>query len=295
MTSPMEFAIILVTPEMARAWLDESAPLEELEIDGAVRRNRSVNRGDVDKIRRDIAEGRWVLIHQAIAFAEDGCLLDGKTRLAAIADGYKSVNVVIARNVSNEARKVMDTGRMRRQSQILEMFYKIDHGNRIQAMLRLLERCFTGWSQKRTAREMATLHAWCLPEFRWVEEAFATHSRLTSCAPFRVAWAMAHATKPDITEKALAQFRDVYDCKPAADVPENSPIRALAKRVHANGLRNDESGRLDMIVLVLSILRSVFKGEDRSRAIADVDAKTRAHLFDFFKKKWIATYGPWPL
>ena len=73
---------ILVTPEMARRWLDSNT-----------RSNRRPSAKTVDAYAREMAAGRWLVTHQGIAFNQAGELVDGQHRLLAIIEA--DVNVLM--------------------------------------------------------------------------------------------------------------------------------------------------------------------------------------------------------
>lgn len=98
----MKTKTIHVTPQLATDWLKRNT------------RNRPVNRGHVERIKRDILAGRWIPTHQGIAFGTDGRLLDGQHRLTAIAECGTAVPLTVSEDVPLDAALVMDGGETRR-------------------------------------------------------------------------------------------------------------------------------------------------------------------------------------
>jgi hypothetical protein len=70
--------------------------------------NRKMKHKKVKKIAAAIRRGKYLATHQAIAFAEDGTLLDGQNRLAAILQAEKSVLLLTCFGLPNSAQSVID-------------------------------------------------------------------------------------------------------------------------------------------------------------------------------------------
>ncbi len=102
-------SVVFVTPDMAKRWLTHNT------------RNRKVRDADVRRYARDMVAGAWQLTGEPVKFAADGILLDGQHRLAAIVKTGATLPMHVARGISAEAQKVMDTGRKRTASDALTM------------------------------------------------------------------------------------------------------------------------------------------------------------------------------
>lgn len=73
-SEPMETRLTLVTPAMAREWLQRNTE------------NRPLRPGVVDGFLNAYRRGEWKITHQGIAFAKSGRLLDGQHRLTFISE-----------------------------------------------------------------------------------------------------------------------------------------------------------------------------------------------------------------
>ena len=93
--------IVSVTPEIAKTWLATNA------------RNRVVRKGMVRRYARDMAEGRWCLTHQGIAFDRDGNLIDGQHRLKAVVLSGATIKMAVVRGCDPESFVVLDSGGVR--------------------------------------------------------------------------------------------------------------------------------------------------------------------------------------
>lgn len=105
----MNITTQLVTPEMARQWLQANS------------NNRRIKKSLVARIKADIESGNWQMTHQPIALAEDGQLLDGQHRLAAIAASGMVVPLMVATNCPQETFAVIDSGAKRTVSDSLHV------------------------------------------------------------------------------------------------------------------------------------------------------------------------------
>lgn len=102
-------ALIKVTPEMAEEWLGKNT------------HNRNVRQVSVTSYARDMAAGNWQLSGEPVKFAADGVLLDGQHRLLAVVKAGVPVEMFVARGISPDAQKVMDTGAKRMSSDMLKL------------------------------------------------------------------------------------------------------------------------------------------------------------------------------
>jgi hypothetical protein len=97
----MHMEVLHVSPELAAEWLTRNT------------NNRPLSKGAVQQLAGQIQRGEWQLTHQGIAFDEDGVLIDGQHRLAAIAKAGITVPLTVTYGVPRTSFTVMDTGRKR--------------------------------------------------------------------------------------------------------------------------------------------------------------------------------------
>lgn len=102
-TAPVSITteIVKVTPAIAEKMLGKNV------------RNRHVNARVVERYRRAMVAGEWLVTGEAIKFAANGDLLDGQHRLAAIIESGKTISVMVVKGLPTSAQDVMDTGRAR--------------------------------------------------------------------------------------------------------------------------------------------------------------------------------------
>lgn len=104
----IEFRRMFVTPEMAREWLVKN------------HNNRPINRSRVSLLKEQIDNDTFAFTHQGIAFyGQFEELADGQHRLAAIADGEKSVEMMVTWGLSRDTVHAIDRGRPRSITNVL--------------------------------------------------------------------------------------------------------------------------------------------------------------------------------
>lgn len=93
--------IMQVTPELARRWLDEQP------------RNRRMTQLHVERLARDMKEGRFQFNGEPLIFDTKGRLLDGQQRLAALVLAGVTLPFLVVRGIQPRAQETMDGGKSR--------------------------------------------------------------------------------------------------------------------------------------------------------------------------------------
>lgn len=75
--------------------------------------NRAIRSTNVKAFAQAIKDGRWLKTHQGIAFDVNGRLIDGQHRLSAIVMANIPVEMLVSRDVVEDAFKVTDSGAKR--------------------------------------------------------------------------------------------------------------------------------------------------------------------------------------
>lgn len=94
----MKTCIETITPAQAKKYLQSNTE------------NRAVRKAWVERLAGMISSGAWHLTHQGIAFSEDGRLIDGQHRLLAILEANKPAQMMVAREIPEEAYRHIDGG-----------------------------------------------------------------------------------------------------------------------------------------------------------------------------------------
>lgn len=98
-----------VTPELAHEWL------------GFNTHNRHLRQRVVLAYAADMTEGNWRWNGESVKFAEDGTLLDGQHRLAAIAESGVTMRMLIVRGLPDHAQETLDAGAKRKFYDVLKL------------------------------------------------------------------------------------------------------------------------------------------------------------------------------
>lgn len=100
-TTQFETRRVLVTPSLAKATLENNT------------KNRTLTSARVDEFVALMKSGRFQCTHQGIALDNDGNVIDGQHRLAAVAKSGCSVYMLVSKGVPEETRLAVDTGKAR--------------------------------------------------------------------------------------------------------------------------------------------------------------------------------------
>lgn len=167
----METRLTLVTPKMARDWLERNTD------------NRPLRPGVVDGFMQAYRRGEWKVTHQGIAFSKSGRLLDGQHRLTFISElPEKSV---VAVNVTNELEEdtfdAIDQGFKRTTSDLYSVSSGLVAVARFMVKIAIVER--TGVTPQLTKPFID----WVEPEFQLLFSFSPSSTRTWSSAAVRSA------------------------------------------------------------------------------------------------------------
>lgn len=168
----MKTELMLVTPKMAREWLNANTS------------NRPLRPNVVNGLMDAYKRGEWKVTHQGIAFAESGRLLDGQHRLSFIAELPEKT--VVPMNVSTGMDEAIfdaiDQGLKRTLSDLYEV-----SGDLVAAA-----RFFANLSDKSRKHSLTPQYVkpfidWVRPEYELLISFCPKRSRMWSSAPVRAA------------------------------------------------------------------------------------------------------------
>lgn len=108
----LAISVEMVTPDMARAWLERS--------EGQVI-NRPLSRQRVIQYAAAIRRGEWQLTGDSIKLDSEGRIRDGQNRLTAVVESGIPIQSLVVRNVTEEAFDVMDSGKGRGAPDVIAM------------------------------------------------------------------------------------------------------------------------------------------------------------------------------
>lgn len=197
--------------------------------------NRHLNPSHVQKLRREMDEGRWVDNGEAIKFDNSGRLIDGQHRLSAIAlmPPEFRITLTVVRGLDSAAQLTMDLGRKRTAGDFLTMS-GYAQGNRLAAAVRFL----IDWREhksiirKGTPTSDTTIVAWVRTHEDLVEqmqEDGVWHLTMALEIEGRVINGfMLYAYETGFGGTAYEFLRLLHSLE---NLPANSPVLALRKKL----------------------------------------------------------------
>jgi hypothetical protein len=132
-----------LTPHLAQLLLDSQS------------HNRHIKRDLVDRLARDIREGRWQLNAQPILLDSEGHLGDGQHRCQAVIQAQIAVQVVVTYGIAPTAFPTLDSGRSRTPADLLSLKGEKATGN-LTAALNLISLDKRGAMKRNRWSEAAT-------------------------------------------------------------------------------------------------------------------------------------------
>mgnify|MGYP003420004548 FL=1 len=105
--------------------------------------NRPRSQHNLDKLAREMSEGRWRLNGDAIRISASGRLLDGQHRLYAIIKSGCTVKCMVVRGLDDGVFDTIDTNKIRSPGDVLAISGE-SHARNIVAALRLVEKYKSG-------------------------------------------------------------------------------------------------------------------------------------------------------
>ena len=259
----VQFRRMIVTPEIARDWLSKNF------------NNRPINRHRVMLLKEQIDNDTFTFTHQGIAFYGDfDELADGQHRLAAIADGDKSVEMMVTWGLSRDAVHAIDRGRPRSITNVLN-FMGMSLGQSQTAACRAL------WLDYHAARK----------ETVWNNQVFDTHKFMVFCShvleavnfatPPKACRGLSHASVTAAIAAAwftqshvdLGRFKELLHYGAGAADSETSAIKLreylLTHRVTTGG----NEARQELYLRASTALRAFFEGRGLSKLYCRPDAR----------------------
>lgn len=114
-----------ITPEKAARWLELNEG------------NRNIVPAHVKRLAKDMARGVFATTNETVAFDLSGRLIDGQHRLTAIVESGKAVQMIVVRNLPEDARLWVDQGRKRTLSDAAK-FHEEELSRRAESVCRAM-------------------------------------------------------------------------------------------------------------------------------------------------------------
>lgn len=227
----------LVTPDMAKAWLNRNTA------------NRNISPLLVSKYARVMAENQWSLTHQGIAIYEDGTLADGQHRLSAVVSSGCSVMMQVTYGVLREAGGDIDMHRARDMGDAIRIAGFADWiGKDAIAISRIAV-------EKGSILSMRDIVAVCTKHeahYKMVSSSFSTKRRGVTSSPIMAAVVVASVAGEE--KNRLQRFASCM----ISGIPESQDdIAAIRLREHAISSRSALGGAVGRNDLFLRSQRAI--------------------------------------
>ncbi|WP_436702163.1 hypothetical protein [Nocardioides sp. BYT-33-1] len=239
--------IILVTPDLAEAWLGKNT------------KNRNLVRKNITKFARDMKAGAWRMNGEAIKFASDGTLLDGQNRLHAVIASGASVWMMVIRELSADVMPTLDTGKSRSFANVLQ----IDGEGNTSSLAALVRRALMWDAGQRTNAGQLSPTINEMQEFLEDNPEIRTSAEVArklqsrSLLPGSVLglshWLFS-AIDPDAATWFVARVVD-------EDVPTGHPARVLHRRIVAMRLAGGRINETEALALTIRAWNAYRRGE----------------------------------
>ena len=141
----MKIEIMLVTPKLAKQWLETVDPAKQ----------RNLNHRTVTQYATAMKLGHWILTHQGIAFDVQGNLCDGQHRISAVVESGVSVKMMVTTGMAEKQGELftfdaIDRGSLRGIGQQLQVRHGVTNANRMAGSARTVALLCTRSSSKMT-------------------------------------------------------------------------------------------------------------------------------------------------
>ena len=247
----LRIEIVMVTPEIAEAWLGKNTA------------NRNINRQNIDRYARDMKAGKWRLNGETVIFADNGRLLDGQNRMHAIIKAGVPVQMLVVGNIPPDAMSTLNTGKSRNFANVLQ----IDGHANTSGMQTLVRRALlwdagyrtnTGALKPTNAEMLDFMEAH--PELAFSAEIgskLASRTLLPGSIVSLTHWLFS-ALAPDEATWFLCRVAD-------EDVPRNHPARVLHRRIVSMRLHGGRVHETEALALTIRAWNAYRAGETPSK------------------------------
>lgn len=151
----IDHSVVMVDSVIAKRWLTKNV------------KNRPLSQAQAERYRQDMASGRWTFAADPIRFAVDGSLIDGQTRLTALAElEDTTIPMLVVRGLPADSQNVMDQGRKRTPGDQLAL---ANYKNTQQLAAAIKQ--FIAWDEKMLFRDNKVIGTITAPRIvQWADE-----------------------------------------------------------------------------------------------------------------------------
>lgn len=246
-------SIVIVTPDMARRWLERNIS------------NRPISNITVAKYRRDMEAGLWHFTNAGVAFDTDGNLIDGQHRLHAIAQlaSGNGIALNVTRGLPPESRFYIDQGRKRSSGNQLAMAGVKNYNHNASAA-----KFFLVWQSGIMFRDNKQAQLITAPQIQeWVN----CHPDLIRMANEAHNYLLKNDAQPSVARAAFFAFAKISPQQAAmffeklstgAGLESGNPILALRQRLETDRRTRRSRPQREQLGLIVNTWNAWRKGRD---------------------------------
>lgn len=231
--------------------------------------NRKIVRSNVEFIKNEINNDRFMMNGQPIIFDDKGFLLDGQHRLVAISETDKEVDILVIRGISSDSFKTIDTGRVRKSSDVLSI-EGVSYSTTIASATNRILKKFDQTRAISKTGAVKNSNSEILKFYKDNKEELDSYALFThnlyateiKIIPPAVTTAMLFLLSREDKNKARSFIREIYTGKKETD---DESALTLRKRLINNKIDNTKQSDTILRNLFLSAFRGYCQGKNLSK------------------------------
>lgn len=244
-------SIVIVTPEMARRWLERNMS------------NRPISLITVHKYQRDMEAGLWHFTNAGVGFDVQGNLIDGQHRLHAIShlDDSHGIAMNVTRGLPSEARFYIDQGRKRTPGNQLAMAGVKNYNHNAAGA-----KFFLVWQTGVLFRDNKQAQLITAPQ---IQEWVMNHTDLIDKANVAHKYLLKNDAQPSVARAAFFAFSKIDEHQAAlffaklssgAGLEAGNPILALRQRLETDRRTNRRRTSREQLGMIITVWNAWRKG-----------------------------------
>jgi hypothetical protein len=242
--------IVKVTPVMAAHILEKND------------QNRTVRQDHVDRLARDMKNGRWVINGETIKFTKNGKLLDGQHRLYAVLLSDVTVDFEFVEGLDDEVMATIDTGRARGMQDVLKIA-----GHQYASEIGATLRWWYNYEKKGISFRRSVSHAELL-------EVLGEMDELNSLVPEAISygrakrlltpgiWCFVYSGAVRVNAEKAKAFAEALDS--GAGLEKGNPALTLRERMAANQAAKAKVPPVMMAAFAIKAWNAFYRGKKLS-------------------------------
>lgn len=251
----MEFYVQLVTPEMARVFLQNSVP------------QRKVTQDDVDFLAKEMATGNWHNTGHAILVSDTGKMIDGQHRMLAVVKSGKTVEMSFAKGADESAFHCIDVGRRRTASDVLSI-KGVGSANNVHAAVRFILQIQQGKLNKvgriptRDVLAFLDQHKDLTDTVNWSMKEFKRFRMVSSS----LVAALYHCFSDKHVNKCDDFFEKYFS---GSDMKATHPVMHLRNKLMNNVTNKTKYSTSQKIIMIITAWNHFVKGTELTKFVWD--------------------------